>query len=140
MASVFSQILEGKLPGHRIWRDEQTFALMTIRPLQPGHALVMPRVEFDHWDDVPEPVMTALMGVSRHIAKAIKQACPCARVGLAICGLEIPHTHVHLFPINRIEDFSFGNGRDATAEQLADAAGRIRAALAELGFSAQSAC
>jgi len=138
MASIFTQILEGKLPGHRVWTDDQTFALMTIRPLQPGHVLVMPRVEHDHWDDVPAPLMSELMGVSRHLAKAIKAAFPCARVGLAICGLEIPHTHIHLFPVDRIEDFNFGNGHSASAEQLADAAARIRAQLVALGFAAQT--
>jgi len=138
MASIFTQILEGKLPGHRVWTDDQAFALMTIRPLQPGHVLVMPRAEFDHWDDVPESLMAALMSVSRQLAKAIKGAFPCERVGMAICGLEIPHTHIHLFPINRIEDFNFGNGHAASADELADAAARIRAQLAARGFAAQA--
>lgn len=138
MASVFSQILDGKLPGHLVWTDDQAFALMTIRPLQPGHVLVMPRFEYDHWDDVPAPLMGSLMEVSRHLAKAIKGAFPCARVGLAICGLEIPHTHIHLFPVNYIEDFNFGKGRAASSEELADAAARIRAELKSLGFAAQA--
>jgi len=138
MASIFTQILDGKLPGHLVWKDDQVFALMTIRPLQPGHVLVMPRVEYDHWDDVPAPLTGALMEVSRHLAKAIKGAFPCARVGLAICGLEIPHTHIHLFPVNRIEDFNFGNGHAASADELADAASRIRGALKTMGLAAHS--
>lgn len=140
MASVFTQILEGKLPGHLVWKDDQAFALMTIQPLQPGHVLVMPRIEYDHWDDLPEALTGSLMTVSRNLAKAIKGAFPCARVGLAICGLEIPHTHIHLFPINRIEDFNFGKGKAAGADELADAAARIRAQLSALGFAAQAGC
>lgn len=140
MGSIFTQILAGNLPGHLVWKDAQTFALMTIRPVQPGHVLVMPRQEVDHWDDVPEPLLTQLMGVSQHIAKAIKRAYPCARVGMAVCGLEIPHTHIHLFPISRMEDFSFGNGTAASATELAAAAARIRTELAALGHAEESRC
>jgi histidine triad (HIT) family protein len=129
LASIFSQIRTGNLPGHVVWQDARAFALMTIRPLQPGHLLVMPVQEIDHWDDLPDELLTHLMQTSRRLAKAIKTAFPCTRVAMAICGLEIAHAHVHLFPIDRIEDFNFGNGQAATAEQLADAAQRIRASL-----------
>lgn len=136
MPSIFSQILAGNLPGQFVWKDEQAFALMTIRPLRPGHVLVMPREEVDHWDDLPAPLLAHLMQVSQQIAGAIKQAFPCARVAVAICGLEIPHAHIHLFPIDHIEDFNFGNGGAATTEQLATAAARIRA---HLSFASSSA-
>lgn len=136
MPSIFSQILAGNLPGQFVWKDEQAFALMTIRPLRPGHVLVMPREEVDHWDDLPAPLLAHLMQISQQIAGAIKQAFPCARVAVAICGLEIPHAHIHLFPIDRIEDFNFGNGGAATTEQLAAAAARIRA---HLSFASSSA-
>ncbi|MFT3930796.1 MAG: HIT family protein [Spongiibacteraceae bacterium] len=129
MPSIFSQILAGNLPGHFVWKDEQAFALMTIRPLRPGHVLVMPREEIDHWDDLPAPLLTHLMQISQRIAGAIKQAFPCARVAVAICGLEIPHAHIHLFPIDQIQDFNFGNGGAASADELADAAARIRSYL-----------
>ena len=129
MASIFSRILAGDLPGHFVWKDEQAFALMTISPLRPGHVLVMPRQEVDHWDDLPAPLLAHLMQVSQRIAGAIKQAFPCARVAVAICGLEVPHAHIHLFPIDHIQDFNFGNGRMAIAEELAAAAARIRAYL-----------
>ncbi len=102
---------------------------MTIRPMRPGHVLVMPRAEVDHWDDLPEPLLAHLMRVSQRIAGAIKQAFPCARVGVAICGLEIPHAHIHLFPIDQIQDFDFGNGGMATTEELTAAAARIRSYL-----------
>jgi len=138
LASVFTQILEGRLPGHLVWRDGQCFALMTIRPLRPGHVLLMPRQEFDHWDDLPAPLLGQLMTVAQHLAKALKRAFPCARVGQAICGLEIAHTHVHLFPIDRLEDFNFGNGHAAEGAELAEAAARIRAELTALGFAEQT--
>jgi diadenosine tetraphosphate (Ap4A) HIT family hydrolase len=138
MASVFSQILAGNLPGHFVWKDDSAFALMTIRPMRPGHVLVMPRAEIDQWDDLPAPLLAHLMDVSQQIARAIKQAFPCARVGLAICGLEIAHAHIHLFPIDVIEDFDFGKGGAASADQLAAAAKSIRAALLAQGCGAAS--
>ena len=130
MPSIFSQIRAGQLPGHVVWQDAQVFALMTIRPLRPGHVLVIPCREIDHWDDLPEDLLAHLLSVSRQLAQAIKIAFPCTRVALAICGLEIPHAHVHLFPIDRIEDFNFGAGNIAADDELAAAAQRIRAALA----------
>jgi diadenosine tetraphosphate (Ap4A) HIT family hydrolase len=132
MASVFSQIRAGALPGHVVYRDAQVFALMTIRPLRPGHVLVMPVEEIDHWDDLPDALLHEIMRVSQRLARAIKRAFPCKRVAMAICGLEIAHAHVHLFPIERIEDFNFGNGEAATSEQLAAAAQQLRNALAGL--------
>lgn len=138
MPSIFSQILAGHLPGQFVWKDDQAFALMTIRPMRPGHVLVMPRQEVDQWDDLPAPLLAHLMQVSQRIAVAIKQAFPCARVGVAICGLEIPHAHIHLFPIDRIEDFDFSNGGMATADELAVAAARIRSFLPAFDSSAPS--
>lgn len=132
MASVFSQIRAGALPGQIVWDDGSVFALLTIRPLQPGHLLVIPVDEIDEWDDLPEALLQQVMSVSRRLAKAIKVAFPCRRVAMAICGLEIAHAHVHLFPIERIEDFAFDNARSADADELAAAARRIRDALTHL--------
>lgn len=138
MASIFSQILAGQLPGHFVWKDDSVFALMTIRPQRPGHVLVMPRAEIDQWDDLPAPLLANLLSVSQQLARAIKQAFPCARVGVAICGLEIPHAHIHLFPIDVMADFNFGGGAMASAEELESAAQRIRAALLTLEPSGAS--
>lgn len=129
MASVFSQIRAGALPGHIVWQDAEVFALLTIRPLRQGHLLVMPIQEIDHWDDLPEPLLQHLMGVAQQLAKALKAAFPCQRVAMAICGLEIAHAHVHLFPIDRIEDFNFGNGQPVAADELAAVAQRLRQVL-----------
>jgi diadenosine tetraphosphate (Ap4A) HIT family hydrolase len=138
MASIFSQILAGRLPGHFVWKDDNTFAVMTIRPMRPGHVLVMPRAEIDQWDDLPAPLLATLMDVSQQIARGIKQVFPCTRVGLAICGLEIPHAHIHLFPIDTLADFDFGKGTAASAAELANAAERIRSALAAMGCAGVS--
>lgn len=130
MPSVFSQIRAGALPGQIVWDDGRVFALLTIQPLRPGHLLVVPVEEIDQWDDLPEALLEEVMTVAQRLAKAIKVAFPCARVGMAMCGLEIAHAHVHLFPIDRIEDFDFANAHPAEATELAAAAERIRQALA----------
>lgn len=135
MASVFSMILAGEIPGHFVWKDDKSFAIMTIQPVREGHVLVIPREEIDHWDDVPADLAAHLMLVSQRIAKGIKAAYPCKRVGMAIVGLEVPHTHLHLYPIDQMSDFSFANARGSSAEALADAAARIRAALVAEGCS-----
>lgn len=133
MASVFSMILAGELPGHFVWKDRDAFAIMTIQPVREGHVLVIPREEIDHWDDLPEELAAHLMRVSQRIAKGIKAAYPSKRVGMAIVGLEVPHTHLHLYPIDQMSDFSFANSSSASAEELARAAAKIRQALLEQG-------
>lgn len=133
MASVFSMILAGELPGHFVWKDKEAFAILTIQPVREGHVLVIPREEIDHWDDLPEELAAHLMRVAQRIAKGIKAAFPSRRVGMAVVGLEVPHTHLHLYPIDEMSDFSFANARSASTEELAAAAARIRRALVEQG-------
>ena len=131
MPSIFSRIIAGELPGHFVWQDEHCVAIMTIEPIQPGHVLVIPRAEIDHWDDLPAALAGHLMSVSARLAKALKSAFACQRVSMMIVGLEVPHTHLHLVPINSMQDASFANARACDAEALAAAAERIRAALAD---------
>ena len=132
MSTLFTKIIERELPGHFVWEDELAVAIMTIAPIQAGHVLVIPRQEVDHWDDLPEALAAHLMGVSKIIAKAIKQAFVCERVSLMIIGLEVPHTHLHLAPINTMADAHFANAKMADQEDLAAAAEKIRAALITL--------
>ena len=134
MATVFSMIINGTLPGHFVWKDEHVVAIMTIQPFRDGHVLVIPRAEIDHFDDVPEQVAARLMVVSQRIAKALKQAFPCERIGMMIAGMEVPHTHLHLFPVNELGDLSFSQAKDADQDTLRANAARIRAALVELGY------
>jgi diadenosine tetraphosphate (Ap4A) HIT family hydrolase len=135
MASIFSQILQGTIPGHFVWKDERAFAIMTIAPLRPGHLLVIPNQEVNHWDDVDSETASHLMAVAQYLAKALKIAFPAKRVGLAIAGLEVPHTHLHVFPLNELTDFNFKGAQPASQEDLAAAAKRIRDALSELGLA-----
>lgn len=129
MASVFSKIIAGELPGHFIWKDEVCVAILTIQPLKPGHMLVIPRAEIDHWDDLPADTAAHLMHVSQKMAKALKATFPSLRVGMAIAGLEVPHTHIHVFPVDSISDFDFTQAKPAFAEELQEAADKLRAAI-----------
>ena len=130
MASIFSKIINGELPGHFVWQDDSCAAIMTIQPIKPGHLLVIPRDEVDHWDDLPEALSAHLMAVSAKLAKALKHAYKCRRVSLQIVGLEVPHTHLHLVPIDEMCDIDFAKAEMADAESLAAQADKIRQALA----------
>ena len=126
MASIFTQIINGELPGHFVYQDDLCVAIMTIQPVKPGHVLVIPREEIDHWDDLPEALSAHLMIVSRNIAKAIKQSFSADRVGFMIAGFEVPHAHIHLIPANSMADFSLDGLSFAEAETLADHCQKIK--------------
>lgn len=118
MASVFSLIIEGNIPGHFIYKDDIAVAFMTIQPIRAGHVLVVPREEVDQWSDLSEETAEHLMKVAHKIANAQKKAFGCTRVGLMIAGLEVPHTHLHVIPMESMEDLSFANAKDASQEEL----------------------
>nr|WP_298250684.1 HIT family protein [uncultured Halomonas sp.] len=130
MASIFTRIMQGEIPGHFVHEDDQCAVIMTIQPMRPGHVLVIPRDEVDHWDDLPEPLYQHLMTVSRRLAKAIKVAFPCKRVGMLVVGLEVPHVHIHLMPLDAMSDIQVENLPMADSADLAAAAEKLRAALA----------
>ena len=130
MASVFTKIIAGELPGHFVWQDDVCVAIMTIQPIRPGHLLVIPREEVDQWSDLHLDTATHLMRVSHRLANALIKAFPAARIGLMIAGLEVPHTHIHLVPINSMSDLDFAFAKNAEQDDLAQAAEKIRAALA----------
>lgn len=134
MASVFTQIIEGNIPGHFVWKDDLAVAIMTIQPVRSGHLLVIPREEIDHWDDVPPETLAHLMLVSQKITKGLKKAYPATRVGMLIAGLEVPHTHIHLTPLDSMMDIDLGKSRMAEQADLAEAAEKIRTALVDLGY------
>lgn len=135
MSSVFTKIINGDLPGHFVWKDEQAVAFMTIQPTRPGHVLVVPRAEVDHWNDLPPELVSHLFLVSQKISHGLKKAYPARRVGLMVAGLEVPHTHIHLVPLDSMVDLSLENLRSADATELAEAARRIRTELQALGYS-----
>lgn len=133
MASVFSLIMEGKIPGNFVWQDDKAVAILTIQPIRQGHLLVIPREEIDHWTDLPLDLAAHLMQVSSKIGNALKVAYPATRVGMMIAGLEVPHTHVHLVSIDSMDDLSFANAKQVDAEELKEVAQRIRAVLLQQG-------
>ncbi|WP_226662270.1 HIT family protein [Microbulbifer aggregans] len=135
MASIFTKIINGELPGHFVWRDDVAVAIMTIAPVKTGHCLVIPVEEIDHWDDVPADVSAHLMEVARKVAKAQKRVYQPKRVGVMVAGLEVPHTHYHLIPANEITDLDFALQKPAQAEELAAEAARLRQALVDLGYA-----
>jgi histidine triad (HIT) family protein len=135
MSSIFTRILAGELPGHFVWKDEYCFVILTIQPIRKGHAMVIPNAEIDHWDDLPPATAAHLMQVSQHVARAIKQLVPCTRVGLMVVGLEVPHTHLHVMPIDTTADMDFSNATAAPREELAETAAAMRTILQAAGFT-----
>ncbi|MGV3592414.1 MAG: HIT family protein [Gammaproteobacteria bacterium] len=134
MASIFSKILAGELPGHFVWKDDICFAIMTIQPIRAGHLIVIPNDEINHWDDMPDTTAAHVMLVAQKIAKGIKAVIPCKRVGVTVIGLEVPHAHVHLVPIDNLVDIDFKLAHAVPQDELAATAKSIREALASLGF------
>jgi histidine triad (HIT) family protein len=134
MATIFTRILDGELPGRFIWRDEVCAAFLTIAPIAPGHALVVPVMEIDHWVDLPVEVAGHLMGVAHTVGRAQMVAFSPSRIGLMIAGLEVPHTHLHVLPIENESDPDFAKAdHGARGEQLDAAAATLRDALVAAG-------
>jgi len=129
MATIFTRIINGELPGQFVYTDDLVVAFLSIMPLTPGHTLVVSRQEVDQWTDADEPLMHHCMDVARRIGNAAKQAFSAPRAGLVIAGLEVPHLHVHVFPAWSLEDFSFSRAKPASEEELREAAAKLRAAL-----------
>lgn len=130
MASVFTLIIQGKLPGRFVYRDDLCVAFLSIHPLQPGHTLVVPIAEVEHWIDLEPELLQHLTGVAQRIARAQQAAFEPAKVGLMLAGLEVPHVHFHVVPINSGTDLDFANQNlHASGEELDAAAEKIRRAL-----------
>ena len=109
MASLFTRIIRGEIPGHFVYKDEICVAFLTINPIAIGHTLVVPIEEIDEWVDLPTATSSHLMLVARRIGLAQKQLYSCNRVGMIIAGFEIPHCHLHVIPANTMADLSFEN-------------------------------
>jgi histidine triad (HIT) family protein len=134
MATLFTKIIEGEIPGRFVWRDERAVVFLTVAPIAPGHALVVPVDEVDHWVDLDAGLAAHLMDVARHVGRAQMAAFSPTRIGMIIAGLEVPHSHMHLIPIDTEADLSFARAdHDPDPAALDDAAERLRAALREAG-------
>lgn len=128
--TIFSKIIAGEVPAYRIAEDDQFFAFLDIFPLVEGHVLVIPKLEIDKFFDVPDDYLSRMLVFSKPIAKAIEKSFPCNRVGLAVVGLEVPHAHLHLVPINGIDDLNFTRGKlKLSPEQLKAAQEKIVSAM-----------
>lgn len=134
MATIFTRIIDGEIPGTFIWRDDRCVAFMSINPLRHGHALVVPVEEIDLWTDCPPDLRDHLFGVAQRIARAQQAAFDPARVGLMIAGLEVPHLHLHLVPIDGVHDLDFSNAAaHVERDELEAAAEAIRSELRAAG-------
>jgi histidine triad (HIT) family protein len=109
--TLFSRIIAGEIPSYRIAEDDKFFAFLDIFPLREGHTLVVPKIEVDRFFDVPDEYLGGMLLFAKPIAKAIERAFKCNRCGLAVVGLEVPHAHIHLVPIDSIDDLNFTRGK-----------------------------
>ena len=127
MSSVFTKIIEGMIPAHIVAEDEFHIAFLDIMPLAVGHTLVVPKNEVDYIFDLDDQALAGLHIFSRKVAQAIKKATQCKRVGVAVLGMEVPHAHIHLVPMNAMSDMNFSNPKlKPSKEELADVADKIR--------------
>jgi histidine triad (HIT) family protein len=139
MASVFTKIIAGEIPGRFVWKDDRVVAFLTIQPTHAGHVLVVPRQEVDHWIDL-EPSLWAHVGeVARSIGRALQHAYAPKRVGILVAGFEVPHVHLHVIPTDSMADLDLSRARAAKPEELDAAAKTIRASLDALGLRHASA-
>jgi diadenosine tetraphosphate (Ap4A) HIT family hydrolase len=134
MATIFTRIIDGQIPGTFIWKDDDCVVFMSINPMAHGHALVVPREEVDHWVDASPELTEHLFAVTRIIGVAQREAFGCDRVGVIIAGYEVPHTHIHLIPTSDMSQLSFANAASRIDRELLDsAAEKIRVALRSAG-------
>ncbi|MEU4706381.1 HIT family protein [Nocardia salmonicida] len=137
MASVFSAIIAGQIPGRFVWEDDEFVAFLTIAPVTQGHTLIVPRAEIDQWQDVDPAVMSRMTALAQKIGQAVRAAFDAPRAGLLIAGLEVPHLHTHVFPAHTMGDFDIsGANTDPTPESLDEAQTKIKTALRDLGYGA----
>jgi histidine triad (HIT) family protein len=136
MATLFTRIIDGEIPGRFVWRDDRAVAFLTIAPMTLGHTLVVPVAEVDHWLDLDADLAAHLMLVAQTVGQAQEAAFNPARVGLLIAGLEVPHCHLHVVPIDSEADLSFAKADpDPDPAALDAAAERLRVALRKLGHA-----
>ena len=134
MPTLFTRIIDGEIPGTFVWRDDQCVAFLSINPLRRGHTLVVPKLEIDHWIDCPPELSNHLFTVARHIGAALQTVFQPTRVGLMIAGLEVPHMHIHVVPMDGMYDLDFSNAATSVErEDLEAAAEAIRNELEAMG-------
>lgn len=130
MASIFSRIIAGEIPCYKVGETEDCFAFLDISPLALGHVLVVPKKEVDYLFDMDDPLYLKLMSFSKLVATAQRKVIPCQRIGVCVIGLEVPHAHVHLIPMNSVSDMNFARPKlQLPADVMAETASKIAAGL-----------
>ena len=129
MVSIFTKIIQGKIPSYKIYEDETYYAFLDINPNALGHTLCIPKKEIDELFDLDDETYKGLMIFSKKIARALKKALDCKRIGLSVIGLEVPHVHVHLIPINKMDDMSFNSKIKLSDDELNDIMEKIKSYL-----------
>ena len=126
MPTIFSRIVAGEIPAHKIAETDDFLAFLDIMPTAVGHTLVIPKKEVDYIFDLNDDLYIGIMAFAKKIAPAIEKAIPCQRIGVAVVGLEVPHAHIHLIPLNSMADMNFHNKLKLSQEELAETAEKIR--------------
>lgn len=127
--SIFSKIISGEIPAHVVAESNEFLAFLDINPLAEGHVLVIPKKEVDYIFDLDDETYTGLQLFAKIVATAVKKAIPCKKVGVAVIGLEVPHAHIHLIPVNRVDDLNFSRPKlSFTNEELSATKDKIKAA------------
>lgn len=130
MASIFTKIINGEIPSYKIAEDENYYAFLDINPLKKGHTLVIPKKEIDYLFDLDDETLAGMMKFSKNIARAIDKSIDCKRVGVVVLGMEVPHAHIHLIPLDKESDASFNQPKLKLSEQeFEETAEKIRSAL-----------
>ena len=129
MTTLFTKIINGEIPCHKIYENERFFSFLDIRPISKGHTLVIPKIEVDVFFDLDNTHLSEILTFSKPISKAIENVVPCNRIGIMVAGLEVPHAHLHLVPITDISGLSFAHAKPAQNDQLAELAKQIKSQL-----------
>lgn len=130
MASIFTRIVQGEIPCYKILEDESFLAFLDVSPLVKGHTLVIPKTEIDYIFDIDDRMLGEMMVFSKKVAHAIKLAIPCVKVGVSVIGLEVPHAHIHLIPMNRVDEMNFGRQKlILTSDEMVSISESIRTKL-----------
>lgn len=129
MATIFSKIISGEIPAYKIAENDRFLAFLDISPLAKGHTLVIPKQEVDYVFDLPDELLSELIIFAKQVAKKVEKAVPCKRIGVSVIGLEVPHTHIHLIPINSVSDMNFAKPKlQVSNEEMKQIADKIKSA------------
>ena len=125
MSTLFTKIVNGEIPCHKILEDDRYLAYLDIRPINPGHTLVIPKQETDYIFDLEDDLLKGAIVFAKRVAAMIEKVVTCERIGIMVAGLEVPHAHIHLIPINAVSDLNFAKAKESDPQELATLAARI---------------